>query len=548
MTSIFSNDLGKCDANYAPLSPVSFLKRSAAVYPEKIATAYGDVVQTYAQLHDRCSRFSSFLKSVGVTQDVAVSVMLPNIPAMIEMHFAVNGAGGVLHPINTKLDVEAIRFQVEHCEAKVIVFDREYADIVRQVIAGLSHGICAVEVIDPTQASPSVSLGQFDYETLIEQYLPDEHLGPQDEWNAIAVSFTSGTTGDPKGVVTHHRGAYLNATANAIGWSMPMHPVYLWTLPMFHCNGWCFPWTVTHLAGTHVCLRKIDGPEIFRLIDQYQVTHFCAAPIVLTLITSTDAPAKKPFAHRVQILTAGSAPAAATIQEMERLNAEVTQVYGLTETYSSVAISIWKPEWNDLPEADRYRRKARAGVRYPACGGLEVIVPGTSSPVPSDGQTVGEVVVRGNTVMSGYLKNRLATQDAFMDGWFHTGDLAVRDSEGYISIRGRSKDIIISGGENISSGEVEEVLYGHPSVLEAAVVGVDDAKWGEVPCAFLVLKPGANVSAQEVIEYCRSKLARFKVPKHVLFMAITRTATGKVQKFKLREIANEYLFGHASAG
>lgn len=548
MSTLFTAGLEKCDANYAPLSPLSFLTRTAAIYPETIATVYGNDSRSYGQLFDRCMRFSSFLKSVGVGQGVAVSVMLPNTPEMIEMHFAVNAAGGVMHPINTKLDFESIRFQIEHCEAKVIVFDREYAELVSKVVNGLDRALCAVEVIDSTLNFPAYQFGQLAYEELIQSHpAMDTCFGPEDEWNAIAVSFTSGTTGDPKGVVTHHRGAYLNATANAIAWSMPMHPVYLWTLPMFHCNGWCFAWTITHLAGTHVCLRKIDGPEIFKLIERHKVTHFCAAPIVLTTLTNTARDSTRPFEQRVKILTAGSAPAASTISEMEQLNAEVTQVYGLTETYSSIAVSAWKYEWDDLPQTERYRLKARAGVRYPACGGLEVAQQGTCIPVPSDGQTVGELIVRGNTVMSGYLKNPAATDEAFSGGWFHTGDLAVRDKDGYISIRGRSKDIIISGGENISSIEVEDVLYTHPSVLETAVVAVGDMKWGEVPCAFVVLKPGHMLSQEELIEYCRSRMARFKVPKHVLFMDIARTSTGKVQKFRLREIASAHLSQQQSA-
>jgi fatty-acyl-CoA synthase len=538
MNPIFSTGLNKCPANHVPLSPLSFLKRTASIYPERPAVIYGRLRRTYQELLDRCLRAAAYLKSLGVERGTAVSVMLPNVPEMVELHFAIGAAGGVMHSINTRLDAEAIRFQVAHCEARVLIFDREYGALIKQVISGLEHDVIAVEVVDPTQEYAPQDFGQHSYEEGLALAHPLATLGgPADEWDPVAVSYTSGTTGNPKGVVTHHRGAYLNSMANSVAWAMGNHPVYLWTLPLFHCNGWCFPWTVTLLAGTHVCLRRIDLREIFRLVELHGVTHFCAAPVVLTMLAEAPDDIRQPFPHRVRVLTAGSAPSSTTIRAMEALNADVLQVYGLTETYSSAVLSAWKEEWNGLGDSERYRLKARTGVRYPACEGLDV-VDASGTPVPRDGKSLGEVVIWGNTVMSGYLKNAAATEEAFDGGWFHTGDIAVMDPDGYISIRDRSKDVIISGGENISSVEVEEVISRHSAVLEVAVVAMPDAKWDEVPCAFVSIKRECSATEEELINFCKLHLAKFKVPKRIFFGPIERTATGKVQKFKLRQIAS----------
>ncbi|REG50954.1 fatty-acyl-CoA synthase [Paraburkholderia sp. BL6669N2] len=542
MPTIFDEGLEKRGANHEPLTPLSFLRRSAEIYPEYVALIYGERSLTYRGLIDRCRAFAGFLDTIGLGRGDTVSVMLPNIPQMVELHFSANTAGRVLHTINTRLDAASIRFQLEHCESKVLVFDSEYALIVKDAIRGMNATPILVEVNDPSANFQSgLVSGSISYERAIDDGLEAAHLrGPEDEWEPIALSYTSGTTGNPKGVVTHHRGAYLNAMANTVAWSMQYHATYLWVLPMFHCNGWCFPWTITLLAGKHVCLRKPDPKEIIRLVNQHEVTHLCAAPVVLSMLADC-AREGLTFESRVRILTAGAAPAPRVIEDVERLNAAVTQVYGLTETYSSTVISAWKTEWSSYPPQEQYRLKSRAGVRFPACEDLDV-VGDHLVPVPRDGKTVGEVVVRGNTVMRGYLKNPIATSEAFQGGWFHTGDLAIRYPDGYIAICDRSKDMINSGGEKMSSLEIEEVLLDHPAIFEAAVVAAPHVKWGEVPVAFVSLRTDCPSTDEEIIAYCSSRLARYKVPKRIIFGPLERTATGKVQKFRLRELVKEMTF------
>lgn len=536
MQTIFDEGLEKTHANHEPLSPLSFLRRSADIYPEYVAVAYGDYRLTYGRMLERCMAFAGFLDQSGLVRGDVVSVMLPNVPEMVELHFAAITDGRVLHAVNTRLDPQAIRFQLEHAETKLLVYDREYAATIAEAMAGMKTPPIIVEVVDPNTDFAVGPMEAVAYEDALAIGSGRGHLrGPGDEWDAIALSYTSGTTGNPKGVVTHHRGAYLNATANTVAWTMRYHATYLWVLPMFHCNGWCFPWTITLLAGTHVCLRKVDPVEIIRLANLHGVTNLCAAPVVLSMLAAC-AQQGFSFNQSVRILTAGAAPAPQVIQDVERLNTHVTQVYGLTETYSSTVMSAWKDAWDAQPPEEQYKLKARAGVKFPACEELEVVGP-LLAPVPRDGKTIGEVVVRGNTVMRGYLKNREATEEAFAGGWFHTGDLAVRFPDGYIAICDRSKDMINSGGEKMSSLEIEEALLAHPGVFEAAVVSAPHPTWGEVPWAFVSAKAGNVLSEDELKNHCLSRLARYKVPKRFILGPLERTATGKVQKFKLREVA-----------
>ncbi len=530
-------NLDKNPANYTPLSPLSFIARAAAVYPKHVACVHGERKINWADTYDRCRKLASALANLGIGKGDTVAAMLPNVPAMFEMHYGVPMTGAVLNTLNTRLDAEAIAFMLQHGEAKVLFTDREFSAVIEQALVLLGRKIRVIDVDDVTHEGGKF-LGEIEYENFIAQ--GDANFAwqlPQDEWDAIALNYTSGTTGNPKGVVYHHRGAYLNAICNAVTWAMPQNPVYLWTLPMFHCNGWCFPWTMAAVAGTNVCLRKVEAKIIFDLIRAHKVTHYCGAPIVHNaLINSPDA-LKQGITHQVKCLVAGAAPPAAVIEGMERLGFDLTHVYGLTENYGPAAVCAKHDEWNQLTLEQRAELNARQGVAYPMQEGMTVLDPLTMQVVPSDGETMGEIMFRGNITMKGYLKNPKATQEAFAGGWFHTGDLGVIQADGYVKIKDRSKDIIISGGENISSIEVEDVLFRHPAVMGAAVVAKPDEKWGETPCAFVELKEGSSATEQEIIEFCRERMARFKVPKKVVFGPLPKTSTGKIQKFLLRDQA-----------
>jgi fatty-acyl-CoA synthase len=524
-------------ANYVPLSPLSFIKRTADVFPNRTAIVHGPHTATWAETYARTRRLASALARHGVQRGQTVAVMAPNTPAMVEAHFGVPMAGAVLCALNTRLDAATIAFNLQHGEARVLLTDREFASTVAVALAMIPEGQrpYVVDINDPL-APPGAPVGQMDYEAFLLTGDPAyDWTPPSDEWDAIALNYTSGTTGNPKGVAYHHRGAYLNAVGNALTWGMAQHPVYLWTLPMFHCNGWCFPWTVAAMAGTNVCLRRVEAGAMLDAMEQAGVTHLCGAPIVMGLLLNH--PGVQPRPHPISMMTAGAAPPAAVLEGMERLNFGVTHVYGLTETYGPVTVCAWHDDWDALPAAEQARLRARQGVTYPVQEGVMVADPVTLLPVPRDGATMGEVFMRGNIVMKGYLKNPTATEEAFAGGWFHTGDLAVCHPDGYLEIRDRSKDIIISGGENISTIEVEGVLYSHPSVMEAAVVARPDPTWGETPCAFVTLKPGMDASADDLIAWCREHLARFKVPRTVVFGPLPKTSTGKMQKFALREQA-----------
>jgi fatty-acyl-CoA synthase len=527
--------LDKTAANYVPLTPLSFLARSAAVYPDLISTVYDGRSFTWSQTYARCRRFASYLASRNIGEGDTVAAMLPNIPAMNEVHFAVPMAGAVLNALNIRLDAASIAFQLDHGGAKIILVDPEFSGVIAEALE-LMKGPkpFVIDVNDATFAGGK-QIGEIEYEDAVAQ--GDENFAarlPQDEWDAIALSYTSGTTGNPKGVVTHHRGAYLNAVSNILAGNLGQHPVYLWTLPMFHCNGWCFPWTVAASAGINVCLRKVDPSKIFELIGKHGVTHMAGAPVVYnTLINAPDAP-KGSAARCVIGLIAGAAPPVAVLEGAESIGIKLTHVYGLTEVYGPASVCAEQPGWDELPADQRAQLKRRQGVPYPLEEAVTVIDPETMREVPRDGETIGEVMFRGNIVMKGYLKNDKATQEAFAGGWFHTGDLGVLDECGYVIIKDRSKDIIISGGENISSVEVEDVLYKHPAVLFAAVVAKPDGKWGEVPCAFVELKENARATEAEIIAFCRAQMSGFKSPKSVVFGPIPKTSTGKIQKFMLR--------------
>jgi fatty-acyl-CoA synthase len=527
--------LDKTPANFVPLSPLSFLKRTAAVYPNMTSAVYEGRVFTWGQTYDRCRRFASFLAKRGIGPGDTVAAMLPNIPAMNEAHFAVPMTGAVLNTLNIRLEANTIAFQLDHGGAKIILVDPEFTGVISEALTLMSGPKpLIVDVADAVY--PGKRIGELEYEEAVLQGDPGfAARPPQDEWDAIALSYTSGTTGNPKGVVTHHRGAYLNAVSNILAGNLGQHPVYLWTLPMFHCNGWCFPWTVAATAGINVCLRKVDPAKIFELIAQHGVTHMCGAPIVYnTLINAPDAPTAKPLRPVVGLI-AGAAPPVAVLEGAESIGIRLTHVYGLTETYGPASVCAEQPGWDDLPADERAQMKRRQGVSYPLQEGVTVFDPGTMREVPRDGETIGEVMFRGNIVMKGYLKNEKATREVFEGGWFHTGDLGVLDAHGYVIIKDRSKDIIISGGENISSVEVEDVLYKHPAVLFAAVVAKPDAKWGEVPCAFVELKDNASATEADIIGFCRSQMPGFKTPKSVVFGVIPKTSTGKIQKFMLRD-------------
>ncbi|MDX2313898.1 MAG: acyl-CoA synthetase [Gammaproteobacteria bacterium] len=535
-TNPYEDGLPQIPANYAPLTPLSFLARTAGVYPERTAVIHGDTHYTWAETYARCRRLASALAGRGIGKGDTVSIIAPNVPAIYEASFGVPMLGAVLNTINTRLDARTIAFILQHAETKVLISDREFSDTVAAALSELDQPPLVIDIDDP-MAPPGALLGECTYEDfLAEGDAAFEWTPPDDEWRAVSLNYTSGTTGDPKGVVYHHRGAYLNALSNALGWNMTHHPVYLWTLPMFHCNGWCFPWTIAALAGTNVCLRKVEAGAIFDAIADKGVTHFCGAPIVLSLILNAAPGERRSFEHTVEVMTAAAPPPAAVLEAMEQSGFHMTHTYGLTETYGPTVICAWKDEWDTLPAQERAARKSRQGVRYHVLDGLDVLDPATMEPVPRDGETMGEVMFRGNVVMKGYLKNPGTTEAALAGGWFHSGDLGVMHPDGYLQIKDRSKDIIISGGENISSIEVEDTLYRHPSVLEAAVVARSDEKWGETPCAFITLKNDAgDTSVDDIINFCRDNMARFKVPKTVVFGPLPKTSTGKVQKFKLRE-------------
>lgn len=533
----YSTDLGKNAANYSPLSPLTFIERAASVYPERCAQIYGDIRYSWAQTYRRCRRFASALKQHGIGTDDTVALMLPNVPAMFEAHYAIPMAGAVIHGLNIRLDAAAIAFQLEHGGARILFTDREFSAVVSAALAQLERKPLVVDVDDASYAGGE-SIGQIEYEDFLAGGDPEfEWQLPADEWQAIALGYTSGTTGDPKGVVTHHRGAQLNAVSNVLAWNMGAFPVYLWTLPMFHCNGWCFPWTIAALNGTSVCLRAVRADDIFQAIKSHRVSHLCGAPIVMSLMANADDELKQGIEHEVNIMTAASAPPPAILEAMARLNFRVTHTYGLTEVYGPAVVCSWHDDWDALPIAEQAEMKARQGVRCPMLEQLVVADPKTLEPVPRDGATIGEIMFRGNIVMKGYLKNPAASRKAFAGGYFHSGDLAVCHPDGYIEIKDRSKDIIISGGENISSIEIEKTLYRHPAVLEAAVAAMPDDKWGETPCAFVTLHDNAEISEQDIIDYCRDNMARFMAPRKVVFGPLPKTSTGKIQKFELRQRA-----------
>ena len=532
--------LDKNPANYVPLSPLSFLRRAADVYPDRVAVIHGHHRHNWRETYLRCRRLASALQRRGVGAGDTVAVMAPNIPAVFEAHYGIPMTGAVINALNTRLDAASIAFMLEHGEAKVLITDRELSGTVSRALSMLEKRPFVID-IDDDRATGGELLGGIEYEDFLATGDPnfEWHL-PGDEWDAIALNYTSGTTGNPKGVVLHHRGAYVNAVSNVVTWPMPHFPVYLWTLPMFHCNGWCFPWTLALIAGTSVCLRKVEPALIFGLIREHRVTHFCGAPVVHNALINAPDSLREGIAHQVHGMIAGAAPPQAVIEGAERIGVQLTHVYGLTEVYGPASVCAKHPEWDDLPVAKRAELNGRQGVTYPLQEAMMVADPVTLQPVPRDGKTMGEIFFRGNITMKGYLKNPKATEEAFAGGWYHTGDLAVVYPDGYAKIKDRSKDIIISGGENISTIEVEDVLYSHPAVLEAAVVARPDEKWGETPCAFVTLKPEAEpVTAEEIIAYCRTRLAGFKVPKTVVFGPLTKTSTGKVQKNLLRERARE---------
>jgi fatty-acyl-CoA synthase len=538
VTSIYDFGLDRCEANYAPLTPIGFLEWSAGVYPHRTAVVHGARRFTWRETEERCRRLASALRRRGVGRGDTVAVMLTNTPEMYECHFGVPMTGAVLNTMNVRLDAATVAFMLDHGEAKVVITDREFSETMRGALAAATVKPLVIDVDDPEYSGPGSRLGTEEYEALLASGDPAERFDPPlDEWDAIALNYTSGTTGNPKGVVYHHRGACLNALNEVLTWGMPRHAVYLWTLPMFHCNGWCFPWSIAAVAGTNVCLRRVEVGPIFRLIVAEGVTHYCGAPIVHNTILSASDEVWATVRRPLHAFIAGAAPPAATIEALERRGVELTHVYGLTEVYGPATFCAPQEEWASLPAGERARRRGRQGVRYLLEDAVEVLDPETMRPVPRDGTSMGEIMFRGNIGMKGYLKNPTATREAFAGGWFHSGDLAVVDLDGYFKIRDRGKDVIISGGENISSIEVEDALYHHPAVFAAAVVAQPDPKWGETPCAFVELKPGATASPADLIEHCRVRLAHFKTPKTVVLGPLPKTSTGKIQKFLLRQQA-----------
>jgi fatty-acyl-CoA synthase len=538
MPTPYDTDLDRNAANFQPLTPLSFLARAAAVYPDQTAIIHGKRSWTYRAFFARAKQLASALAKRGIKRGDTVAAVLANTPAMLEAHYGVAMAGAVLNTINTRLDAAIIAFTLDHGEAKVLITDREFSKVVKDALATCEAKPLVIDYDDPEFTGPGERLGNLAYEDFLSQGDADfAWLMPNDEWEAISLNYTSGTTGDPKGVVYHHRGAYLLAMANVITCAMGKHPVYLWTLPMFHCNGWCFPWTLSVVAGTHVCLRAVRAAPIFDAIATHKVTHLCGAPIVMSTLLGAPDEERKPLPHVVEFVTAAAPPPESVLAAMKAAGFNVTHVYGLTETYGPASVNDWHREWDALPASEQAARKARQGVSYPVLDALDVRDPDTMQAVPRDGETLGEVMFRGNVVMKGYLKNKTSTAAAFAGGWFHSGDLGVIHPDGYVQIKDRSKDIIISGGENISSIEVEDALYKHPAVQVVAVVAKPDDKWGETPCAFVELKPDATATAEELIAWCRKHLATYKCPRYIVFETVPKTSTGKIQKFKLRETA-----------
>ena len=540
-SNIYDLDLDKNPANHQPLTPLSFLRRTAEVYPNRPAIVHGDMSFSYAEFYARCRRLASALAARGMGRGDTVAILSPNIPPMLEAHYGVPMAGAVLNTLNYRLDAAAIAFILDHGEAKVLIVDREFSSLAKDALALCKAKPLVINIDDPEYTGEGAAIGEVEYESFIAAGDADfDWVIPGDEWDAISLNYTSGTTGNPKGVVFHHRGAYLLSMGNVVTASMQKHPVYLWTLPMFHCNGWCFTWSLSVAAGTHICLRRTEAALIYAAIAKYQVTHMCGAPVVMGMLINAKPEERIAFSHTIEFFTAAAPPPASVIGAMQASGFSVTHLYGLTETYGPAVINDWHEEWNALPADEQATIKARQGVRYQVLEDLSVRDPETMREVPNDGDTMGEVMFRGNVVMKGYLKNPKATNESFEGGWYHSGDLGVRHPDGYIQLRDRSKDIIISGGENISSIEVEDTLYKHPGILEAAVVARADEKWGETPCAFITLKhTHQNLTAQDIIAYCRENLAHFKCPRHVVFTELPKTSTGKVQKFKLREMTKE---------
>ncbi len=531
----YHHGLDQCQANYTPLTPISLLERAARTYPDHVAIIDGSSTKTWKEIYSRSIKMASALRQRGIGKDQTVAVLAPNSIPGYETHFGVPMAGAVLNAINTRLDAKTVAFILEHGRADMMMVDAEYSELVNEALCGIDRDIQIVDI--SVSGFESAASGE-SYEDLIESGdAGDEYPLPQDEWDAISLNYTSGTTGNPKGVVYHHRGAYLNAMSNIIGWQMAHHPVYLWTLPMFHCNGWCFPWSLAAVAGTSICLRQVNSKNIYEAIADHKVTHFCGAPIIMGMVINAADDERREFDHQVNMMTAAAPPPAAVLEAMETQGFKVTHVYGLTETYGPAVICSWKPEWNELNNQQKAEKNSRQGVPYHALQGLEIMNPDSMKNVDPNGAEMGETLFQGNIVMKGYLDNPQATQAAFKGGWFHSGDLAVMHEDRYIQLKDRSKDIIISGGENISSIEIENCLYSHPDIMEAAVVARPDDKWGETPCAFVGLAAGVELTEAEVIQFCRDNMAHFKSPKTVIFQDLPKTSTGKVQKFKLREMA-----------